>query len=85
MCSVFFTQENSKFTDNLSFLENHYICATGAYFALDEAASEMTAQFDIIQERFNQTNDAFDKVKQTIMSSISANSKASEFDNIRYL
>lgn len=56
---------------------------TGAYFALDEAASEMKAQYDVIEERFNATNEAFDSLKKTILNSISSESDASKFDNMR--
>jgi hypothetical protein len=62
-----------------------YSCATEAYFALDEAAKEMTAQFDVVQKRFNETNEAFDQLKKTIVGTIDSNSKASEFDTIRYI
>ena len=56
---------------------------SGAYFALDEAASEMRAQYEVIQERFNTTNEAFDSLKTTILNSISSESDASKFDDIR--
>ena len=62
---------------------SNLICITEAYFALDEAAAEMTSQFETIQQRFNETNEVFDKLKTTILSSISSDSDASKFDNIR--
>jgi len=54
-----------------------------AYFSLDEAADEIDAQFEVIQEAFDTSNAAFDELQEDILSSIAAGSDASKWDDYR--